>query len=109
MSLVGKAAAAGSPQLYLLERGNFAREVLFPDIANFQPPDQRMPEQNRKVAVKIGQGYEITQATLENDTQMMPNSNGMEESAGENAEENTMTGNFHVQFYVDIQYDGWSR
>ncbi len=49
----------------LLERGNFARQVLFPDIANFQPPDQRMPELNRKVAVKLAQGYEITEATRE--------------------------------------------
>ena len=64
----------------LLERGNFVREVLFPDIANFQPPDQRMPEQNRKVAVKIGQGYEITQATLENDTQLM-DGNAMDDNA----------------------------
>ncbi len=52
----------------LLERGNFAREVLFPDIANFQPPDQRMPEVNRRVAVKIAQGHEITQATIERGT-----------------------------------------
>ena len=49
----------------LLERGNFARQVLFPDIANFQPPDQRMPELNRRVAVKIAQGHEITEATRE--------------------------------------------
>ncbi len=54
----------------LLERGNFAREVLFPDIANFQPPDQRMPELNRKVAVKIIQGYEISQATIERSPEM---------------------------------------
>lgn len=51
----------------LLERGNFAREVLLPDIANFQPPDQRMPEINRRVAVKIAQGYDISAATIEGD------------------------------------------
>ena len=67
----------------LLERGNFAREVLFPDIANFQPPDQRMPELNRKVAVKIAQGYEISQATLERGAgmEMSP----MDAGASENA------------------------
>ena len=61
----------------LLERGNFAREVLFPDIANFQPPDQRMPELNRKVAVKIAQGYEISQATIERGAGMETTGNVM--------------------------------
>ncbi len=64
----------------LLERGNFAREVLFPDIANFQPPDQRMPELNRKVAVKITQGYEISQATIERSPEMQ-----MDAGASDNA------------------------
>lgn len=83
----------------LLERGNFAREVLFPDIANFQPPDQRMPEQNRKVAVKIGQGYEISQATLEHDPQLMSG----------NAEDNAMEGHtmstFNVMAGADEDYN----
>ena len=51
----------------LLQRGNVAREVLFPDAANFQPPDQRMPDTNREVAIKIAQGYNITKATIEGD------------------------------------------
>ena len=51
----------------LLSRGNFAREVLFPDVVNFRAPDQYMPETNRKVAVKIAQGTEITEATKEDD------------------------------------------
>ena len=51
----------------LLERGNFARAVFFPDMVNFQPPDRWMPVTNRKVAAKIDQGYEITAATIEND------------------------------------------
>ena len=49
----------------LLARGNFAREVLFPDVVNFRAPDQYMPETNRKVAVKIAQGIEIIEATKE--------------------------------------------
>ena len=65
----------------LLERGNFAREVLFPDIANFQPPDQRMPELNRKVAVKITQGYEISQATVERGPEMQTTGNVMSDGA----------------------------
>ena len=55
----------------LVERGNFARDVLFPDISNFKAPDQQMPEQNRQVAVKIAQGFEITQATLEGEGSSM--------------------------------------
>ena len=55
----------------LVERGNFARDVLFPDISNFKAPDQQMPEQNRRVAVKIAQGFEITQATLEGEGNSM--------------------------------------
>ena len=51
----------------LLERGNFAREVLFPDLVNFRPPDRWMPVTNRKVAAKIARGFEITAATIETD------------------------------------------
>lgn len=51
----------------LLERGNFAREILFPDMVNFRPPDRWMPVTNRKVAAKIDRGFEITAATIETD------------------------------------------
>lgn len=51
----------------LLERGNFAREILFPDLVNFRPPDRWMPVTNQKVAAKIAQGFEITAATIETD------------------------------------------
>ena len=64
----------------LLERGNFARDVLFPAVANFKAPDQQMPEQNRKVAIKIAQGFEITQATLEIEGNGME-SNGMDNNS----------------------------
>jgi len=47
----------------LLERGNFARDVLFPDI-NFIPPDRYNPsEEVRSVADRIRQGMDITAAT----------------------------------------------
>jgi len=49
----------------LLQRGNLAREVLFPDAAHFHAPDQQMPDTNREVAIKIAQGYDITRATIE--------------------------------------------
>ena len=47
----------------LLERGNFTRDVLFPNI-NFLPPD-RYPEDEtiRIVSAKIDQGLDITTAT----------------------------------------------
>lgn len=47
----------------LLERGNFARDVLFPDI-NFIPPDRRNGSAEiRSVADRIRQGMDITSAT----------------------------------------------
>ncbi len=47
----------------LLERGNFARDVLFPDI-NFIPPDRvNGSEEIRSVADRIRQGFDITTAT----------------------------------------------
>jgi uncharacterized protein (DUF1800 family) len=47
----------------LLERGNFARDVLFPDI-NFIPPDRYNPAAEiRRVANNIRDGQDITKAT----------------------------------------------
>jgi hypothetical protein len=48
-----------------LQRGNFARDALLPDVTSFQPPDQRMPGTNQEVARKIAQGYDISKATVE--------------------------------------------
>lgn len=47
----------------LLARGNFARDLLFPDI-NFIPPDRYSPnEEIRQVADRIRAGQDITSAT----------------------------------------------
>ena len=47
----------------LLERGNFARDILFPDI-NFVPPDRLNGNPEiRSVADRIRQGLDITSAT----------------------------------------------
>ena len=47
----------------LLERGNFARDVLFPDI-NFIPPDRvNGSDEIRSVADRVRQGMDITSAT----------------------------------------------
>jgi hypothetical protein len=49
----------------LLERGNFARDVLFPDI-NFIPPDRYNPAPDiRRVADNIRDGQDITKATAQ--------------------------------------------
>lgn len=61
----------------LLQRGDFVREVLFPDFVNFQPPDRQMPETNREVARKIAQGYDITKATIEVDKSSLSSENSM--------------------------------
>lgn len=61
----------------LLQRGDFARDLLFPDFVNFQPPDRQMPETNREVALKIAQGYDITAATLEVDKSASSSENSM--------------------------------
>jgi uncharacterized protein (DUF1800 family) len=48
----------------LLERGNFARDVLFPDI-NFIAPDRvAASEEVRRVANRIREGMDITTATI---------------------------------------------
>jgi hypothetical protein len=48
----------------LLERGNFIRDVLFPDI-NFVPPDRANPSSDvRVVADKIRAGLDISTATM---------------------------------------------
>ena len=47
----------------LIERGNFARSVLFPDIA-FIPPDRYPPDETiRLVSERIAQGLDVTSAT----------------------------------------------
>ena len=48
----------------MLERGNFARDILFPNI-NFIPPDRYNGAPDiRSVADKIRQGMDITSATM---------------------------------------------
>jgi hypothetical protein len=48
----------------LLERGNFVRDLLFPDI-NFIPPDRANPSSDvRVVADKIRKGLDISTATM---------------------------------------------
>ena len=75
----------------LIERGNFARDVLFPDI-NFIPPDRFPPDGTiRTVSDKIARGLDITSATMEVDGEMMAMSNVM---ADRDEDFNTRYGSF---------------
>lgn len=49
----------------LFERGNFARDVLFPDMISFTDPNLNPGEEVRRVNANINAGMEITAATLE--------------------------------------------
>jgi hypothetical protein len=78
----------------LLERGNFARDVLFPDI-NFIPFDRYNPSgEIRSVADRIRQGMDITNATQPSgvgDGQMLAESNML---ADRDEDFNTRYGSF---------------
>jgi uncharacterized protein (DUF1800 family) len=62
----------------LLQRGNLLRDVLFPNVANFRPPDRAMSATDARVGQRLAQGMDITEATKEN------------EDAGRMAESNMM-------------------
>jgi hypothetical protein len=76
----------------LLERGNFARDILFPDI-NFIPPDRfNGSGEVRRVADRIRQGMDISSATKpESDGSVMAESNML---ADRDEDFNTRYGSF---------------
>jgi uncharacterized protein (DUF1800 family) len=51
----------------LLARGNFAREVMFPDIINFADPNFNPGAEVKRVNDRIIAGYSIAEATVEQD------------------------------------------
>jgi uncharacterized protein (DUF1800 family) len=53
----------------LLQRGNLFREVMFPDVANFRPPDRTMSATDTRVGERLAQGMNITEATREGDAE----------------------------------------
>ena len=70
----GRMGEAGSRLGCLIERGNFARDVVFPDIA-FVPPD-RHPGGAYQISVnEAGAGLDISTATAAEDKDMMAMSN----------------------------------
>ncbi len=74
----------------LVDRGNFARSLLFPDIGAFKAPDRELPSIYREVADKIAEGYDITSATVEGKTMSMAN-----EMAAADEDYNTRYGGYH--------------
>jgi uncharacterized protein DUF1800 len=53
----------------LLQRGNLFREVLFPDVKSFRPPDRIMSATDTRVGERLGMGMNITEATREGDAE----------------------------------------
>ena len=53
----------------LLQRGNLFRDVLFPDVAGFRPPDRALSATDARVGQRLAQGMNITQATKEGDAE----------------------------------------
>jgi uncharacterized protein (DUF1800 family) len=53
----------------LLQRGNLFRDVLFPDVQGFRPPDRAMSATDARVGERLAQGMNITEATLEGDAE----------------------------------------
>jgi hypothetical protein len=53
----------------LLQRGNVFRDVLFPDIKGFRPPDRALSATDARVGQRLAQGMNITEATREGDAE----------------------------------------
>jgi Protein of unknown function (DUF1800) len=53
----------------LLNRGNLFRDVLFPDVKSFRPPDRTMSATDARVGQRLAQGMNITEATREGDAE----------------------------------------
>jgi hypothetical protein len=53
----------------LLERGNLLRDVLFPDVKGFRPPDRALSATDARVGERLAKGMNITEATREGDAE----------------------------------------
>jgi uncharacterized protein (DUF1800 family) len=51
----------------LLQRGNLFRDLLFPDVKGFRPPDRSMSATDQGVGERLARGMDITEATKEGD------------------------------------------
>jgi uncharacterized protein DUF1800 len=53
----------------LLQRGNLFRDVMFPDVKGFRPPDRAMSATDTRVGERLALGMNITEATREGDAE----------------------------------------
>jgi uncharacterized protein (DUF1800 family) len=53
----------------LLQRGNMFRDLLFPDVKGFRPPDRAMSATDTRVGERLAMGMNITEATREGDAE----------------------------------------
>lgn len=53
----------------LLQRGNLFRDVLFPNVTSFRPPDRVMSPTDERVGERLARGMSITDATREGDAE----------------------------------------
>jgi hypothetical protein len=53
----------------LLHRGNLFRDVLFPDVKGFRPPDRTMSPTDTRVGERLAKGMNITEATVEGEAE----------------------------------------
>ena len=53
----------------LLQRGNLFRDVMFPDVKSFRPPDRAMSPTDQRVGERLAMGMNITEATREGDAE----------------------------------------
>ena len=51
----------------LLQRGNLLRDVLYPNVNGFRPPDRAMSGTDARVGQRLAQGMDITEATKESE------------------------------------------
>ena len=82
----------------LVERGNFARELLFPSLSGFTPPDRVLTQIYKDVEKKLSVGKDITSATVagvqeKSDMNMMSSANMMVAASDE--EFNTRYAAYH--------------
>ena len=70
-----------------MERGDLARQILFPNVEGFRPPDRMLPGIYRSVAERLEKGMTITQATASGDS-------AFSELAGKSEDYNTRYGGY---------------
>lgn len=85
----------------LVERGNFAREVMFPTVGDYSAPDRSLVKLYQDIQWKLRAGYDITSATIEGGGGMMGNAMEAGGMAG-NTEGESMEGGGNMMSAADM-------